>query len=185
MLDYPISFYSINAEMGLAPETPISLTDANVRRLANKAAGSVSLSDLVGIQEYTITVGVHSTLDVYGSNLGVIGGDAYTEPFGGHGQSGNPGSKAWTNGWGVRSITSVWDGGAGSTALVLTMPPGQVPTFSSLSVGTLTLTRASVVEQRPLVNGDAYYFRWIGRIVSPDGASRPAVGSQLRMALRR
>lgn len=185
MLDYPISFYSINAEMGLPVGTAISLTDANVRRLANKPTGSVSLSDLVGVQEYTITVGKHATLDAYGTCTGIVGGDAFTDAFGSLVQSSNAGSQVWTNGWTVRSVSSFWDGGSGNTYLVLGMPPGQVPTFSSISVGTLTLYRADLVEQRPLPNGDAYLFRWNGRIVSTDGVTRPNVGSKLRMTLRR
>ncbi|WP_454735360.1 hypothetical protein [Cupriavidus necator] len=185
MLDYPISFYGINGEMGLAAGTAISLTDANVRRLANKPSGSVSFSDLVGVQEYTLTVGKHSTLDGYGSCSGISGGDFYTTAFGSHGLSSNLGSKVWTNGWGVRSLTSEWSGGPGSTALVLTMPPGQVPTFSTISVGTLTFSSASTVEQAVLSNGDAYLYRWNGLLVTPNGSSQPSVGSQLRVTLRR
>ncbi|MCP3023257.1 hypothetical protein [Cupriavidus basilensis] len=186
MLDYPISFYSINAEMGLAQGTPISLTDANVRRLADKPTGPVSLSDLVGVQEYTITVGKHSTLDAYGTSTSIEGGDSFNNAFGALGLSSNPASQAWWNGWGVRSLSSAWDTDTtGGTYLVLTMPPGQVPTFSSISIGAVTLYPAGLVEQRALPNGDAYYFRWRQLLVTAGGAAKPGIGSQLRMTLRR
>lgn len=186
MLDYPISFYSINAEMGLAQGTPILLTDANVRRLADKPTGAVSLSDLVGVQEYTLTIGKHSTLDAYGTSSGIASGDSFTDAFGALGLSSNPASQVWRNGWGVRSLSSIWNTATtGETYLVLTMPPGQVPAFSSISIGTQTLDPAGLAEQRVLPNGDAYFFRWSQLLVTAGGTTKPGIGSQIRMTLRR
>ncbi len=44
----PISFSQINTELGKASNATISLNDGDVRNLAGKASGAISMSDLLG-----------------------------------------------------------------------------------------------------------------------------------------
>lgn len=60
-----ISFEDINVELGRSPTAPISLNDPEVREMAGKPTGIISLADLRGKSAY-ITMNVGKK-DVYGN----------------------------------------------------------------------------------------------------------------------
>lgn len=51
----PISLANVNVELGLGSTTTISLNQTNVRTLAGKASGTISMSDLLGKSNVTFT----------------------------------------------------------------------------------------------------------------------------------
>jgi hypothetical protein len=59
----PLSLSQVNVELGKSSTAQISLNDADVRALAQKPSGAISMSDLYGKSRFVIASGGSETTD--------------------------------------------------------------------------------------------------------------------------